>query len=126
MSEVLRIAVIDALTALIEKRYDAPVLEGVWRRSVGMCIVLDEVHCETGVDIGVFGFDLSAVIKTWPGYNGDELYPVRDPSDPERDFHAVYTSTYDLWGDHPYGDSRRDLCKHVLSEIKQFGLGIII
>ena len=59
---------------------------------------------------------ITPFLESWDHYTGSSMYPV-----PHDDLHSMdaYHLSNDLWGNSPYGDMRRDLCRHIAMKIRE-------
>lgn len=68
--------------------------------------------------------DLQAMWVGWPSYSGDSYYPVpafNAEGEPLAYMHAQYAFTRDaekMWGDHPYGNARRELLDWLIATLE--------
>lgn len=96
---------------------------------VGICNqvsdrIIDAVCPDLSVDTEdaaldeVFGYQEDyqhGIYKSWPGYSGDFIYPVPNPSGADPNY-AYYEANKlkTMWADTEYGNARRDLLNHMI------------
>lgn len=95
----------------------------------GICGIVCDLCCEQIIDPKVASNSMIAVEKTlsplfkrWKGFSGSLRFPIglghRDEN------HAVVlfcvSKTFeDYWGDHPYGNARRSLLDHLITQLEE-------
>lgn len=103
MSRYVKIALLKALI----KTKDSP------RPTWGICQNVDR---NILIDLGGYANCLTELFKSWPKYSGNPSYPVPLPGYEYPD--NAYNDIDMLW-EGAYGDLRRELLDHCISELKK-------
>lgn len=86
-------------------------------QGLGICYNVGKRIASERVHIAV-QYELVRLIRTWPLYNGNPLYPIGAPAEAERLFHSepLWSTTY------PYGRLRHELLAYLITTLeKRFG-----
>lgn len=79
----------------------------------GIC---NAIHIEFG---DIFSRKIYRHFETWDKFSGNKFYPIlSEKKDPMYAYNDCLNEG-DMWPDNEYGDSRRDLCRHLAEKIKE-------
>ena len=88
-----------------------------YRKSIGICglvTILAGYAGLNGAQRELLQSELMRLYKQWPGYSGNERYPVPHGSGPREGF--LYRKN--LWADDEYGNMRRSLLAYLIERTK--------